>query len=63
MHLDGVFLDAAGSVVLAPPVEREVAADFKPVVDEAVVGAEPGVGFLEVASLNDTVMVKIADRK
>ena len=63
VHLYGVLLYCAGSVMLAPPVECQVTANFKAIVYESIVGTETSVGFPEITALYDAVMVKIADRE
>ena len=62
VHLDGILLNAAGRVVLTPPVECEVAAGFQAVVDKAIVRAETGIGFLEITPFDYTVMVEKTER-
>ena len=62
VHLDSVLLHAAGGIVLSPPVDGDIAAGAETVVEIAVVGAEAGVGLLEVRTLDDTVVVEPAER-
>ena len=49
--------------MLAPPVECNVAADFQPVIDKTVVRTEAGIGFLEVTTFYNTIMVEITERE